>query len=248
MWQGVVCENGDKPFKEGITQGWQWVRTRALVQGCVSAPRPRRLTRVAAAFEAGGGRTSVQYPVYGGMQDYNYHYANVMEITVEVACTKWPDEATLSGYWNEHANALLAYVQQPLEIGMTGVVTDAQGKRLAGATISLDEVPGWSTYTDSSGVFWRLAAPGRAYTVRAEVSGYLASTAVVAVATNQTLPAVLHIAVARNYTFVIAMMTLGVILLVALLVGIIVYCVRARRQQCVDARDRPKRTCTSDDH
>jgi len=50
------------------------------------------------------------------MQDYNYIYAGVMEITVEVSCSKTPAEETLESYWSDNRKSLIQYVLIPLHM------------------------------------------------------------------------------------------------------------------------------------
>lgn len=35
--------------------------------------------------------TCCRYPIYGGMQDWNYIYAGCFELTLEISDNKWPD-------------------------------------------------------------------------------------------------------------------------------------------------------------
>ncbi|CAI5940475.1 unnamed protein product, partial [Closterium sp. NIES-65] len=48
------------------------------------------------------------YPLYGGMQDWNYVEARCMEITLELHIAKWPSPFLLPQLWEEHRPALLA--------------------------------------------------------------------------------------------------------------------------------------------
>lgn len=48
----------------------------------------------------------------GGMQDYNYVWAQCLEITLELSCCKFPPENDLPGLWDANKPALLAYMQQ----------------------------------------------------------------------------------------------------------------------------------------
>lgn len=48
----------------------------------------------------------------GGMQDYNYVWAQCLELTLEISCCKFPPEAELPGLWEANKPALLAYIQQ----------------------------------------------------------------------------------------------------------------------------------------
>lgn len=48
----------------------------------------------------------------GGMQDYNYVWAQCLELTLEISCCKFPSETQLPGLWEANRPALLAYMQQ----------------------------------------------------------------------------------------------------------------------------------------
>lgn len=48
----------------------------------------------------------------GGMQDYNYVWAQCLEITLELSCCKFPPERDLPDLWEANKPALLAYMQQ----------------------------------------------------------------------------------------------------------------------------------------
>lgn len=38
-----------------------------------------------------------RYPLYGGMQDWNYLHAGCLDITIEVAENKWPPPEQVTG-------------------------------------------------------------------------------------------------------------------------------------------------------
>ncbi len=46
------------------------------------------------------------------MQDYNYINVGCLEITLEIACCKYPKEETLEAYWMENRKPLLEYIKQ----------------------------------------------------------------------------------------------------------------------------------------
>lgn len=44
------------------------------------------------------------YPLYGGMQDWNYLWASTIDVTMELSVVKYPDASTLQGTQHrEHA-------------------------------------------------------------------------------------------------------------------------------------------------
>lgn len=40
--------------------------------------------------------TDCRYPLYGGMQDWNYIHAGCFELTLEISDNKWPNAAEVS--------------------------------------------------------------------------------------------------------------------------------------------------------
>ncbi len=61
------------------------------------------------------------YSVAGGMQDYNYLHSNCFEITVEMACCKFPPGSSLPRLWEDHRNALIKFLSMA-QMGVKGLV------------------------------------------------------------------------------------------------------------------------------
>ena len=45
------------------------------------------------------------------VQDFNYHFSNCMDITIENSCCKYPTADTLPRHWADNKEAILAYVE-----------------------------------------------------------------------------------------------------------------------------------------
>uniref|UniRef100_A0A0K0F335 Carboxypeptidase N catalytic chain (inferred by orthology to a human protein) n=1 Tax=Strongyloides venezuelensis TaxID=75913 RepID=A0A0K0F335_STRVS len=99
------------------------------------------------------------YEVHGGMQDWNYYFANCFEVTVEVNCIKFPPESHLITIWNDNKYSLFSYLSQ-VHNTIHGFVTDRiTGKPIEGATIGInDRTKIIQTYI--YGDYWRLINPG----------------------------------------------------------------------------------------
>ncbi|KAF2980188.1 hypothetical protein EK904_000002 [Melospiza melodia maxima] len=52
------------------------------------------------------------YDVEGGMQDYNYVWANCFEITLELSCCKYPPTSELPKEWENNRESLLAFIEK----------------------------------------------------------------------------------------------------------------------------------------
>lgn len=116
------------------------------------------------------------YLLDGGMQDFNYDYANCLEVTLEISCCKGPPASTLADEWANNKHSLMEFVRQA-HIGVRGVVVDkATGRGIAGAAIVVKN-NAKAMSTTKRGEYWRLLMPGN-YQVHAEAPGYKNSEAI----------------------------------------------------------------------
>nr|TKS18741.1 hypothetical protein D5086_0000004100 [Populus alba] len=47
------------------------------------------------------------YPIYGGMQDWNYIHAGCFELTLEISDNKWPNASELPTLWEYNKMSLI---------------------------------------------------------------------------------------------------------------------------------------------
>lgn len=98
------------------------------------------------------------YSLSGGMQDYNYHYTNCFEITVEMSCCKYPLNSSLRQFWLENKDSLIAYMQQ-VHSGVKGIVRRNNTPVVNGTVSVLHNSKVVKTTKD--GEYWRLLMPGK---------------------------------------------------------------------------------------
>lgn len=90
-------------------------------------------------FENGITQGYEWYPLYGGMQDFNYVNRETFEITLELSCTKNPPANTLEGHWKNNKVSLMEYMKATLH-GVSGVVRDGEGQPVSGAIVMVDDI------------------------------------------------------------------------------------------------------------
>ncbi|CAL8087173.1 unnamed protein product [Calicophoron daubneyi] len=114
------------------------------------------------------------YPVYGGMQDWNYLDTGCMELTLEIGCPKYPEPASIVKYWEENKYALIVFVAQ-VHRALKGFVMDGpSGKPVGTASI---HVLGNShlVRTTDYGEYWRILPELGVFSVWVSKSGYFPS-------------------------------------------------------------------------
>ncbi|MCK4412304.1 MAG: carboxypeptidase regulatory-like domain-containing protein [Candidatus Eisenbacteria sp.] len=110
------------------------------------------------------------YVIYGGMQDWSYHWRNEMHVTLEISNTKWPSSSVLAGLWDDNRDAMLWYMAQA-RIGVEGFVTDAVNDNPVKATISVTEIGKDIWGEREFGFYHRMLLPGT-YTLQFSADGY----------------------------------------------------------------------------
>lgn len=109
------------------------------------------------------------YSVTGGMQDWNYVFAGVFEITLEVGCKKYPDAKELLSYWQDNREPLIKYIEQ-VHRGAYGYVTSTINTPIINASITVNNST-HRDYTGKNGEYWKLLLPGR-YNIIVRAEGY----------------------------------------------------------------------------
>eukprot|EP01129_Flabellula_baltica_P011593 TRINITY_DN510_c1_g1_i1.p1 TRINITY_DN510_c1_g1~~TRINITY_DN510_c1_g1_i1.p1 ORF type:complete len:381 (+),score=62.76 TRINITY_DN510_c1_g1_i1:69-1211(+) len=120
-------------------------------------------------FESGTTNGAMWYTLYGGMQDWNYVYANCMEITLELSCDKMPVYSEIDEYWEDNREALLSYLNITSGNNFRGKVINQIGEAVK-AKITIDNRD-FQSYSNEAGFFHRLLVPGT-YTIKIEAQGY----------------------------------------------------------------------------
>ncbi|CAN9508367.1 unnamed protein product [Ophioblennius macclurei] len=111
-------------------------------------------------FREGVTNGYLWYPLSGGMQDYNYVWAQCLELTLEVSCCKFPPAAELPALWRDNRKALQAFVQQ-VHLGVKGRVLNGSGVPVQNAVVEVRGRGNMCPFrTDRHGEYYRLLLPG----------------------------------------------------------------------------------------
>ncbi|CAI8604313.1 unnamed protein product [Vicia faba] len=112
------------------------------------------------------------YPLYGGMQDWNYIHAGCFELTLEISDNKWPVAAELPIIWKYNKMSMLNLVASLVKTGVHGRIYSSGDGRPLPALITV----GGINYTVRAGRtfagYHRLLAPRDKYEVVATMPGY----------------------------------------------------------------------------
>ncbi|KAM9230466.1 carboxypeptidase M isoform 1-T1 [Dugong dugon] len=111
------------------------------------------------------------YPLLGGMQDYNYVWAQCFEITLELSCCKYPREEKLPLFWNDNKASLIEYIKQ-VHLGVKGQVFDHNRIPLPNVIVEVQDRSHICPYkTNRFGEYYLLLLPG-SYVINVTVPGH----------------------------------------------------------------------------
>ncbi|KAG0615555.1 hypothetical protein M758_5G050600 [Ceratodon purpureus] len=123
-------------------------------------------------FVGGVTNGAAWYPLYGGMQDWNYLHGNCLDLTLEMNDQKWPHPTQIPRIWSEHRKSLLELVAATVKSGVHGRVMSSQKAQPLPASISISGISHSMNASAEFGDYHRLLAPGQVYEVTASMVGY----------------------------------------------------------------------------
>ncbi|GBG62531.1 hypothetical protein CBR_g30849 [Chara braunii] len=122
-------------------------------------------------FPTGITNGAAWYPLYGGMQDWNYIHGHCLELTIETCMSKSPQPDQLPKQWQDHQRSLVSYMLLVLEAGVRGFVYDACTGEPLPAEVTVSSID-WKVYAGKKfGDFYRILAPG-IYRLVVSMEGY----------------------------------------------------------------------------
>ncbi|XP_014514107.1 carboxypeptidase SOL1 isoform X7 [Vigna radiata var. radiata] len=123
-------------------------------------------------FLSGITNGAAWYPLYGGMQDWNYIHAGCFELTLEISDNKWPNSTELPILWKYNKMSLLNLVASLVKTGVHGrIYSSVDGKPLPGS-ITVSGINYTVTAGKTLGDYHRFLAPRDKYEVVATMIGY----------------------------------------------------------------------------
>ncbi|CAK9313457.1 unnamed protein product [Citrullus colocynthis] len=123
-------------------------------------------------FQGGITNGAQWYPIYGGMQDWNYIHGGCFELTLEITDNKWPPANELAIIFEYNKLSMLKLVASLVQTGIHGRIFSSDSGRPLPATITLNGIDYSVKASQKFADYHRLAAPRQKYEVTASMPGY----------------------------------------------------------------------------
>jgi hypothetical protein len=113
------------------------------------------------------------YSISGGLQDWSYRYAGVLDVTIELANYQWPDPPAnlLPTYWSQNRESMLSYLEWSLR-GVRGLIRNAQTGQPVTAAVRVEDIHHLVFSSPGVGDYHRVLLPGT-YTLWFYAPGYV---------------------------------------------------------------------------
>ncbi|KAM0933454.1 putative metallocarboxypeptidase D [Dioscorea sansibarensis] len=123
-------------------------------------------------FDGGITNGAFWYPIYGGMQDWNYIHGGCFELTLEISDVKWPKSTELPILWEYNRLSMLNLVASLLKTGIHGRILSSKGGHHLPAAVKVEGIDYTVFATRTLGDYHRLLAPRESYEVVASMPGF----------------------------------------------------------------------------
>ncbi|KAM7518656.1 hypothetical protein LguiB_017618 [Lonicera macranthoides] len=128
-------------------------------------------------FPGGITNGAYWYPIYGGMQDWNYIYGGCFELTLEISDDKWPPAKELPTIWEFNKRSMLNIVAGLVKSGVHGRIFSSDSQRPLPASIAVKGINYTIKASPTFAYYHRLLAPGKKYEVIATMPGHKSRSA-----------------------------------------------------------------------
>ncbi|KAL0432772.1 UNVERIFIED_CONTAM: Carboxypeptidase SOL1 [Sesamum latifolium] len=129
-------------------------------------------------FPGGITNGAYWYPIYGGMQDWNYIHCGCFELTLEISDNKWPNASELPTLWEYNRMSMLNLVAGLVKTGIHGRIFSSDNGRPLRASVAIRGINYTIAASKTLADYHRLLAPGK-YEVIASMPGYRSKSACV---------------------------------------------------------------------
>ncbi|KAM1030314.1 hypothetical protein TB1_033530 [Malus domestica] len=127
-------------------------------------------------FEGGITNGAFWYPIYGGMQDWNYINGGCFELTLEISDNKWPTANELLTLWEYNKMSMLNLIATVVKIGVRGRIFSSDGGRPLPGFIAIKGINSTVQASRAIADYHRLLSPAGRYEVTATAPGYKSKT------------------------------------------------------------------------
>uniref|UniRef100_A0A0E0L7Q0 Peptidase M14 domain-containing protein n=1 Tax=Oryza punctata TaxID=4537 RepID=A0A0E0L7Q0_ORYPU len=118
------------------------------------------------------GSRDQRYPIYGGMQDWNYIHGGCFELTLEVSDVKWPKSAELPVIWEHNRMSMLNLAASLVKTGVHGRIFAADTGHPIPGSLTIKGIDSEIRASRTYGDYHRMLAPGENYEVMASMEGF----------------------------------------------------------------------------
>ncbi|KAM0837895.1 hypothetical protein ACQ4PT_061330 [Festuca glaucescens] len=123
-------------------------------------------------FRGGITNGALWYPIYGGMQDWNYIHGGCFELTLEISDVKWPKASELLLIWKQNKMSMLNLVASMVKTGVHGRIFAADSGHPIPGSLMVKGIDSKINASRTFGDYHRMLAPGESYEVVASMEGF----------------------------------------------------------------------------
>ncbi|CAA6671716.1 unnamed protein product [Spirodela intermedia] len=127
------------------------------------------------------------YPIYGGMQDWNYIHGGCFELTLEVSDVKWPKADELETLWLFNRMSMLNLVAWTIKTGLHGRIVSSSTRQPLPASVTINGIDYKVNASEEFGDYHRMLAPAQSYEVTASMPGYQSKSTRIILLENEAM-------------------------------------------------------------